>query len=607
MNIQPAISAIIAIQWSDENNQPRSSEAMQQIFSDAINNYHSLNSEHQATLCHLYKMIGQTDCMQRTAWIEPFHIFQSLFPIPIFQKTPSDPMTQLVEWLSRAKGETTEALRRIKLFSLGEIPSLDLSNLNLSKLPNFLFTDPRFACANIEKNPLVIKELARGVKIINLCNQELFKQAYKIAAQQMRFLELPTGTFPQITSFLKEPQWITDPRIQQEIYWNIALCGAFKERFQKMVEDNRFPEYVLDDFEGRTIKDLLATPPNQATEGYLVKLVRWMTHIAKKREYLNDNLQLLFECLIKPEELKDLFTKACAENLTHHSNSNLKGDSVLSEYFERHPEVCDRYHTLQFTGNFHSMPREINLFRQLETLKIFHVNFNHSLSQIGKLEKLTTLVFWSVEIGYFPKEILDLNKTLKRLLLVNCNIRSVPPEINRLNLLEFLELSANNLQVLPREIGDLVQLQKLDVSRNSISSLPSTLNQLTHLNEFIINKTSIPLKETKGELYYINLKYSIPSIRNIYEKSCLKLDLKYKSQLRTNDPRKIWNIRARIGAFFSGATIDQYAEFFKKIPAITIHEEIAYITFNRIPAWQLLKLKAELPECQIFYHDPLSR
>jgi len=76
---------------------------------------------------------------------------------------------------------------------------------------------------------------------------------------------------------------------------------------------------------------------------------------------------------------------------------------------------------------------------------------------------------------------------LQHLRLSGNQLRSLPPEIARLNQLQALRLGDNKFTVLPPEIGQLTALQFLAISSNSLTTLPPEIAQLKALQTLIVN------------------------------------------------------------------------------------------------------------------------
>ena len=94
-------------------------------------------------------------------------------------------------------------------------------------------------------------------------------------------------------------------------------------------------------------------------------------------------------------------------------------------------------------------------------------------------------------------KIIDLNPSiwqmtqLSELILVNCNINTIPKEIGELTQLEILCLKSNRIQTLPIEICKLVRLARLDLSENLFSIFPVEICELQQLTYLKLSHNSI--------------------------------------------------------------------------------------------------------------------
>lgn len=444
-------------------------------------------------------------------------------------------------------------------------------------------------------------------------------QPYKVNPELTKFFKLPTSVCLNVADFLESPLRIINSTDQASRDWNTAQYISFKARLSNMVENPCFAEYSLRDIERKAIEDVRLVLAKKATRKCFVKLMHWIRRIGAKKNELNEHF-LKFFCLFKEKQggkgpidgkegLVSPMTMAWRDYKTRNPKSNILENSsnqeyigMVKEYLNRNPELCDPYDTVHFEGNFHSLPNEIELFKNLREIFISRVYLTPSLlSHIGKLEKLTTLALEFIEINYFPEEILSLNKTLTSLTLTCCHIRSIPSNIKQLKLLKYLNLKANGLEILPEEIGELTQLKEIYLSHNSIRSLPSTLNQLAHLEKLNINSFHLLTNQSsKWSIYACSMEYKLLTLNYSPERE-LKSDLKYLDQLRTDDFRARWSITVRCMACIQGQTLREHKEWARGIFPAQICEKTALREYNIIPSKQLLKLIIDMPNCKIFY------
>jgi Leucine-rich repeat (LRR) protein len=123
----------------------------------------------------------------------------------------------------------------------------------------------------------------------------------------------------------------------------------------------------------------------------------------------------------------------------------------------------------------------------------------------------------------FPREILS-QRGVKKLILSNNRIKSLPAEIGELADLEELYLDANKLTgALPAEIRKMPKLRILDAHDNGLTGIPAEIGQLKNLRivNFSGNKIDTMPNEIgniKGNLEVLNISgngYSSDAIRRI--------------------------------------------------------------------------------------------
>lgn len=70
---------------------------------------------------------------------------------------------------------------------------------------------------------------------------------------------------------------------------------------------------------------------------------------------------------------------------------------------------------------------------------------------------------------------------LHTLIIKNCNIDSLPPDIGYLGSVKAIDFSANNLKKLPQEFGMLQQLEELKISFNQLDTFPVVITRLKNI------------------------------------------------------------------------------------------------------------------------------
>ena len=115
-----------------------------------------------------------------------------------------------------------------------------------------------------------------------------------------------------------------------------------------------------------------------------------------------------------------------------------------------------------FTSKF---PKELLIFKNLESLWLAHTDFSH-----------------------FPEEIFEFKK-LRELNLSYNQIKEIPPSIIKLENLEKLDLISTELIGLPSSMEQLTNLKDLAIESCYFESTPEVLFKLKKLNSLTLNNT----------------------------------------------------------------------------------------------------------------------
>ena len=100
--------------------------------------------------------------------------------------------------------------------------------------------------------------------------------------------------------------------------------------------------------------------------------------------------------------------------------------------------------------------------------------------ELGKLESLKSLNLRDNEIKTLPPELGQL-ESLRSLNLSDNEIKTLPPELGQMESLRSLDLSDNEIKTLPPELGQMESLTLLFLSDNQIKTLPPELGQMESL------------------------------------------------------------------------------------------------------------------------------
>jgi Leucine-rich repeat (LRR) protein len=160
-----------------------------------------------------------------------------------------------------------------------------------------------------------------------------------------------------------------------------------------------------------------------------------------------------------------------------------------------------------------TVQKEINdLIARGEAVKELDLGKRNLKTLPPEIEKLTSLEELSVyknQLSALPAEIGKLTN-LKKLLVSDNQLSALPPEIGNLTNLKELYVSDNKLSALPPEIERLTSLKKLVLGKNQLSALPPEIEKLINLKELFVTTNKLSAlppeigKLTNLEVLYVN-------------------------------------------------------------------------------------------------------
>ncbi len=132
-----------------------------------------------------------------------------------------------------------------------------------------------------------------------------------------------------------------------------------------------------------------------------------------------------------------------------------------------------------------SLPAEIKNLKKLKKLTILTTGKLKTLPpEIGFLKNLEELTINSKFLEELPEEIGELTK-LKHIQLFKSKLKSLPPTIGKLCNLEELHLECE-LETLPDQIENLKNLETLWITSPALASLPESISELTKLKKIFL-------------------------------------------------------------------------------------------------------------------------
>jgi hypothetical protein len=198
--MNPIKEAIATLMQNQANNTTPLNSTIEAIFSLTKKAFCNLDAKERAAVENFYRSMSETTVTKRPDLVQPFLIFKkTLFPEKPFylvnpfsackkmlffkssKKTISEKAsTKIQEGINTSSGAMKTAYERIDAFVKSKAKDLDLSNLNLTSLPEVLFTEQIFSKANIAGNR--IEKLPDELIMKDLCNEALYntmKELYK--------------------------------------------------------------------------------------------------------------------------------------------------------------------------------------------------------------------------------------------------------------------------------------------------------------------------------------------------------------------------------------------------------------------------------------------
>ncbi|MDD1422798.1 leucine-rich repeat domain-containing protein [Dolichospermum sp. ST_sed1] len=121
---------------------------------------------------------------------------------------------------------------------------------------------------------------------------------------------------------------------------------------------------------------------------------------------------------------------------------------------------------------------------------------------------------------------------LKKLIIRNNNLTSLPESIGIQSNLKELYLSRNNLTSLPKSIGMLSNLQVLNLNNNKLTSLPESIATLIKIKYLELDESSYEINNLSMDCHTLvltdiknNISNLPPILRTLYLKSDIDVDM----------------------------------------------------------------------------------
>lgn len=286
--------------------------------------------------------------------------------------------------------------------------------------------------------------------------------------------------------------------------------------------------------------------------------------------------------------------KACASyNLNTQINDALCRPMI--------PTAADVLEFLEFIKNNQEYPLPINDANVVDAIRRIAKNMKHDHIMSG------TLMSWRTQdelttINILPKIIFYLTSgvaqpggfDLKSLFIVEEDIKTLPPELERLANLESLAITDAQISSFPEVIFKLKHLRELDLSDNKLESIPPQIAQLQGLTNLHLKNNPLKLISTQIfdlknlrvlNLRNIGLKSLPPEIANLNHLRHLDL----QNNNLTTLPPEIGKLSNLESLNLRGNPITSIPEEFKniKLNILTVDERILPYLIPRLDTTEI--------------------
>jgi internalin A len=344
-----------------------------------------------------------------------------------------------------------QALSKINKCLKQKSKSLDLSNLDLTELPDILFELTFLQSLNLSGNPFKLLnssiEKLTSLKIIQFSNIEFSELPESFSSlSNLVYLNLRGK---KITNFPKQILGLNKLKTIDLSYCKISYLPS---ELNNLTEIETL--WLLDNpiVEIKNIETVLNNLTQLSINGTKIKDFSFLKNLKKLKNLSIGGHSLESEKL--PLEILNLKTLT----RLHISQSSITSITGIEK-------LINLNNLLIFNSKIKIIPKLIGNLNSLQELWISDSLIKKIPKEIGNLKNLSTLTLYSNSIVEIPKEIGNL-LNLNKLDLHKNTINKIPPEIGKLKNLETLNLSYNNLIVLPTEISRLEKLKNLSTSSN---------------------------------------------------------------------------------------------------------------------------------------------
>lgn len=130
----------------------------------------------------------------------------------------------------------------------------------------------------------------------------------------------------------------------------------------------------------------------------------------------------------------------------------------------------------------------------MPNLQILDVSQNNmdAISGLSLLPSLTSLYLHINPLGpTLTTEICSVSNTVITLLLIECGLTALPPCMENLDNVTWIDLSSNLFTEEPSVLGSMSALESIDLSKNSLMRFPSFVLDLPNINRLILSNNQM--------------------------------------------------------------------------------------------------------------------
>ena len=403
----------------------------------------------------------------------------------------------------------------------GSITFLDMSNLSIKIIPEWVFQRTKIEHLILDNNELIevpaeIGKL-RNLKVLSLSNNKLQELPDQIWKLNLRVLYLDKNKFTKIPSEIKD--------LAQLCFLNLATnkLGIFPEEICNLqslttlnLSDNLL-QTLPNTFSNLSKLQILLIGNNPFSKlSKQIFKINTLTNLELSAIGLQElppeigNLEQLRILEMQNNSIKYLPVEF--RNLIHLKQLNISSNPLYTLTFqifklkklevlslrrillkELNPKIGHLTHLVYFSlqqNKLKQLPEEIQMLSKLATLDLQNNRLSKFPTEITELKNLNNLVLKNNRLDALPDSI----KNIKQLInfhLDHNQLQQLPNSFTQLTKLELLFLEANLISSLPEGFGNLKELKYLSLQNNHLGKLPNDIGKLENLVLLLLRNNQI--------------------------------------------------------------------------------------------------------------------